>query len=278
VHFILTNPTYTGKIRWRDKTFAAQHEPIVDELTFARAQAILRERGDDISRRRGNASHFLLSGLVRCGRCGRAYIGMSARGNGGTYHYYSCTGRQKYGPKACRGERLPQHKVEQAVLHQLAGIYRDGTLIHQAIAKAEAKARQQRPAIEQRIASIGAEIARAEQALERYYEAFEQGTLSAERCDERLSRLQARLADLRGQQAEVAAATPDERTHAPTRAELVAIADNLDHLLANAEPQQAKALLRHLIAELKVTSRAKIQPTYRVITDTVCAQRPKKWS
>src|SRR6266705_3273817 len=57
---------------------------------------------------RRNASDFLLSGLVRCGRCGRAYIGMSARGNGGTYRYYACTGRQKCGPKACRGERFPQ--------------------------------------------------------------------------------------------------------------------------------------------------------------------------
>jgi site-specific DNA recombinase len=275
VHFILTNPTYTGKIRWRDKTFDAQHQPIVDELTFGRAQAILRERGDDVSRRRGNASDFLLSGLVRCGRCGRAYIGMSARGNGGTYHYYACTGRQKYGPKACRGERLPQHKLEEAVLHQLARIYRDGTLIQQAIAKAEAKARRQRPALEQRLASISAEIARAEQALERYFDAFEQGTLSAERCDKRLSRLQARLTELRGQQAELVASTPDEGTHAPTRAELAAIADDLDDLLAKAEPQQAKALLRQLIAELKVESRAKIQPTYRVLDPAVCATSEK---
>jgi site-specific DNA recombinase len=275
VHFILTNPTYTGKIRWRDKTFDAQHEPLIDELTFARAQAILRERGDDVSRRRGNASDFLLSGLVRCGRCGRAYIGMSARGNGGTYHYYACTGRQKYGPKACRGERLPQHKLEQAVLRQLAGIYRDGRLIREAITKAEAKARQQRPAIEQRIASIGAEIARAERALERYYEAFEQGKLSAERCDERLSRLQARLTDLHGQQAELAAATPDEGTRAPTAAELDASADQLERVMAEAEPQQAKALLRHLIAELKVKSRAEIQPTYRVVMPAVCATSEK---
>jgi hypothetical protein len=42
------------------------HEPLVDELTFQRAEVILRERGDDISRRRGNASDFLLSGVVRC--------------------------------------------------------------------------------------------------------------------------------------------------------------------------------------------------------------------
>ena len=45
--------------------------------------------------------------------------------------------------------------------------------------------------------------------------------------------------------------------------------------MTNAEPQQAKALLRHLIAELKVESRAKIQPSYRVITPAVCATSEK---
>jgi exonuclease VII small subunit len=161
------------------------------------------------------------------------------------------------------------------VLRQLAGLYRDGTLIGKAVAEAAAKARRQRPMLEQRLASIGAEIARAEQSLEHYFDAFEQGKLSPERCDERLSRLQARLSDLRGQQAELAASAPDEGTHAPTAAELAAIANQLEHLVANAEPQQVKALLRHLIAELKVNGRAEIQPTYRVITPTVCATSEK---
>jgi hypothetical protein len=41
---------------------------------------------------------------------------MSARGNGGRYEYYACTGSQKYGrPKACRNDRLPRAKLEQAV-------------------------------------------------------------------------------------------------------------------------------------------------------------------
>jgi len=275
VHFVLTNPTYLGRIRWRDRLFDGIHEPLVDELSFARAQAILRERGEDISRRRGNASDFLLSGLVRCGHCGKAYIGMSAKGNGGTYHYYACSGRQKYGPKACRGERLSRHKLEQAVVHQLSGLYRDSHLISEALAAAQAEAEQQRPEIDQRLASIGAEITRAEQALERYYEAFEQGKLSPERCDERLTRLQARLDDLRAQQAELAPATRDEATHAPTAAELATIADQLDQLVAEAAPQKAKALLRLLIQELRVNGRAQIIPTYRVITPAVCATSEK---
>jgi hypothetical protein len=47
------------------------------------------------------------------------------------------------------------------------------------------------------------EITRAEQALERYYGAIEQGKLSAERCEDRLVRLRARLDDLRAQEAEL---------------------------------------------------------------------------
>jgi hypothetical protein len=48
----------------------------------------------------------------------------------------ACTARQKYGPKACRGERIPRKKIETAVLTQLTNIFRDGPLIHDALAAA----------------------------------------------------------------------------------------------------------------------------------------------
>jgi site-specific DNA recombinase len=72
VHRVLTNPTYLGRIRWRDQDFLSTHEPLIEQSTFDQAQAILTERGEDASRRRGNRSDFLLSGVVRCGHCGRA--------------------------------------------------------------------------------------------------------------------------------------------------------------------------------------------------------------
>ena len=275
VHWIIGNPTYVGKIRWRDRLFDGIHEPLVDEVTFQRAHAILRERGEDVSRRRGNASDFLLSGVVRCGHCGKAYVGMSARGNGGRYEYYACSGRQKHGPKACRNERLPRHKLEHVVFEQLAALYRDGDLVAEALAKAEQEAERARPEIEQRLASIGAEITRAEQALERYCEAFEQGKLSPERCEERLVRLQGRLEDLRAQQAELSLSTPHEAGRGPTPADLAAVASQLERVLAEGEPQQTKALLRLLIEELRVDGRAHIQPTYRLVTPEVCATSEK---
>ena len=82
VQWVLENEAYLGRVHWRGQSYPGLHEPLVDEQTFARAQALLNERGQDLTRRRGNRSDFLLSGVIRCGRCKRAYIGMSARGNG----------------------------------------------------------------------------------------------------------------------------------------------------------------------------------------------------
>jgi site-specific DNA recombinase len=98
VQWVLENEAYLGRVIWRGESLPGLHEPLVDEVTFARAQRLLRERGDDMALRRSNPGDYLLSGLLRCGRCKRAYVGMSAKGNGGTYHYYACSGRQKLGP------------------------------------------------------------------------------------------------------------------------------------------------------------------------------------
>jgi hypothetical protein len=62
---------------------------------------------------------------------------------------------------------------------------------------------------------------------------------------------------------------------APTAADLAAIADQLETVIAEADPQKAKALLRLLIEELRVNGRAEILPTYRLVTPEVCAMSEK---
>jgi hypothetical protein len=94
-------------------------------------------------------------------------------------------------------------------------------------------------------------------------------------CDERLSRLQARPEDLRAQEAELSLLTAHEAGHGPTPADLARVADQLERVIAEGEPQKAKALLRLLIEELQVNGRAQIEPTYRLVTPTVCATSKK---
>ena len=54
-------------------------------------------------------------------------------------------------------------------------------------------------------------------------------------------------------------------------ADLQAVADRLERTIAEADPRQAKALLRLLIKDLRVNGRSEILPTYRVVTPEVCA-------
>lgn len=91
----------------------------------------------------------------------------------------------------------------------------------------------------------------------------------------RLARLQARLDDLHAQEVELSLQAPHEAGDAPTAADLAAVGDELEHVIAEAEPQKAKALLRVLIQELRVNGRAEILPIYRLVTPAVCAMSEK---
>jgi hypothetical protein len=61
----------------------------------------------------------------------------------------------------------------------------------------------------------------------------------------------------------------------PTAADLAATASQLEAVIADGEPEQAKALLRILIAELRVNGKTDIQPTYRIVAPEVCATSEK---
>jgi site-specific DNA recombinase len=99
LQLILANPAYRGLIRWKGEIHPGLHEPLVGHDVFEQAQQILRRRGEDASLRRGNSSDFLLSGLVRCDRCARAYVGTSAHGRSSRYTSYACSTRYKVRPR-----------------------------------------------------------------------------------------------------------------------------------------------------------------------------------
>ncbi len=266
LQLILANPAYRGLIRWNGETHPGLHGPLVDEETFEAAQEILKRRGDDASLRRGNPSDFLLSGLVRCQHCGRAYVGTSAHGRNGRYTYYACSTRYKYGPSKCNGDRLPKDRLEAAVLTQLADLYRDGHVIEKALADAATVVESERPRVEEQLASTRAEITRVEAKVERYFEAFENGDLSPADCHDRVRAHRARLEVLREQEADLARGLDTQAHTPPDRAALAGLAEQLDEIIGTESPEQAKELLRLLVKEIQVHDRRRIIPTYRIPT------------
>jgi len=142
----LTNIAYIGKrevnrkYKKEDQDFLkpwqkyqivdASWPAIIKESDFWKTQTLLGEnRQKERDRfKSGKAKFFLLSGLLTCGDCGRALIGQSSHGQGGTYRYYGhkiIVGEKN----TCRIKRLRAEEVEQAVVEHLDEIiFRSGHL------------------------------------------------------------------------------------------------------------------------------------------------------
>jgi hypothetical protein len=80
---------------------------------------------------------------------------------------------------------------------------------------------------------------------------------------------------LRGQEADLARTLATQAHTSLDAAALAGVADQLDEMLANESPEQAKELLRLLIKEIRVHDRRRIVPIYRIPTAAVRAMPSK---
>jgi site-specific DNA recombinase len=112
---MMRNPIYVGKIESPDYGVSTQgdFEPIVDEATFYRAQAVLDGRVVVSGPRQRNHPDFPLRGFVRCDVCGRPLTGSWSKGRNGHYAYYHCQ-------RQCRAVNVSKATLEGAFVDELA--------------------------------------------------------------------------------------------------------------------------------------------------------------
>jgi site-specific DNA recombinase len=100
VRQILKNPVYIGKIKYGGELYDGHHEPIIDQETFDKAQAIIHER--EIKRNFPSLKErHLLTGFLKCSCGARAcYHHTYQKKKDGTkrhYEYYECYTRMAHG-------------------------------------------------------------------------------------------------------------------------------------------------------------------------------------
>ena len=112
---MMRNPIYIGKIESPDYGISTQgdFEPVVDEATFYRAQAVLDGRVIVSGPRQRNHPDFPLRGFVRCDVCGRPLTGSWSKGRNGHYAYYHCQ-------RQCRAVNVSKAALEGAFVDELA--------------------------------------------------------------------------------------------------------------------------------------------------------------
>ncbi len=70
VRWLLHNPFFTGKIKYRDHVYPGLHDPIINEALFARVQEKLKNAKSRSKTFSPSYRPYLLKGLVRCIYCG----------------------------------------------------------------------------------------------------------------------------------------------------------------------------------------------------------------
>ena len=122
VRKILSNPLYTGKIRYKGNVYDGLHEPIITQAQFDQTQEFLQKRtSSSLPFRRS----YLASGLIYCGHCGTRMTGKSGGKlkNGSPMRYYVCnsrTGKSRNTTQnhdcikvAERKEKIEQHIIDE---------------------------------------------------------------------------------------------------------------------------------------------------------------------
>ncbi|NCU32663.1 MAG: hypothetical protein EOM23_07020, partial [Candidatus Moranbacteria bacterium] len=118
---LLSNPAYIGKLTWAKKTRKGLHEKIIDDKIFARVQKILEGNKRTKMNEKAPKQHvFILSGILRCGKCGNMMSSKSGKnGSGQPYHYYQCTRNNHVGKIGCNSKYVPATPLENFVIDRV---------------------------------------------------------------------------------------------------------------------------------------------------------------
>ena len=127
LHYLLTNEAYTGTAVWgRTSKGEKTQDPVrvegawpalVSRELFDDVQQAMRDRAPKVQRPARVGSRFLLSGLLKCGVCGRPYSGQGAKS--GQFAYYICGTLFREGAGTCSARYLNAPRLEGFVVEKI---------------------------------------------------------------------------------------------------------------------------------------------------------------
>ncbi len=267
---MLRNRTYIGDIQHKGDWLPGAHDPLLPVELFTAAGARLDHHTHNPAAAAASRGEFLLTGTLRCARCGGAYVGSSGTSRtGAVWHYYSCATARRYGADRCPAPNLPAEELETLIVEALLACYADTDLFTQAItAHLAARADRQEP-LTAELDAVTAAIASKERIRVRYQADYEAGELSAARYETRAADLDTELAALHeraNQLRDTITATPDPTI--PTPAELATLHDRLASGLTSGPVAVRRALAAALIETIDLHDPGDIRPVFRLYDPT----------
>jgi DNA invertase Pin-like site-specific DNA recombinase len=259
IHKILTNEVYTGTLVWGRNSIRDLPPIRVDNAwpaiigkdTFDRAQILLKGRAPISLHPKRVASRYLLSGLARCGHCGKALVGQDAKS--GQFTYYVCGTLLKKGAGSCPTRYLNSQQFESLVIDKIKehvltteNLTR---LVHIVNEEMDSLALEYR----QRLDTVPDEIADVDRRLERLYDALETGKIQLADLAPRIQQLRQRQEQLQTAKWEMEQQLSDRRVELADVETVAHCISDLRNLLNESSLAERKSFVRSFVKEVKVT-------------------------
>ncbi len=248
MHGLLTNVLYAGKVRHGSNVYDGEQPAIVDEQTWARTQALLRENGRTGGSVVMNKYGAVLKGVLRCGACDKPMIHSCTRKeNGQCYRYYVCFTAQASGYHACPSKAVPAEQIERFVLERVRAMGRDRALVELVLEQARRQDSELAAAHEAELAVLERELKwLASETRRAAAEAGRDGARTERLADlaERTRAVEARAASLRDMIAAV-----NERL--VSREQVEASAVEFEPLWRSLSPRERARLMRLVVRRVE---------------------------
>lgn len=179
---VLKSKVYLGYVKYGDEYYKADHEPIIDEETFNKAQKIFEQR-DELyptgpkQMKRGS----YLGGLLRCKHCGARYHKkLNSRIGAPKVYWYVCYSRSKSSLKMvvdpnCKNKNWKLEELDNAIIEEIKKLKTDPDYI--ATIRADAADRAEEPS---KVAMFEHEIAKIDAQISRFMDLYGAGTFTIE--------------------------------------------------------------------------------------------------
>ncbi len=260
LHYLLTNEAYTGTSVW-GKTSKGDKDPepvrvegawpaLVSRELFDAVQEAMRDRAPKVRRPARVGSRFLLSGLLKCGVCGRPYSGQGAKS--GQFAYYVCGTLFREGAGTCTARYLNAPRVEDFVVEKI----RERILTEETIVELVTLVAEEIDAMAGELAGrlevIDAELGDVRKRLERLYEALETSELTLEVLSPRIFSLRHREEQLEAARDDAATQLEQRRVELPTTEEIKGYVADFREFLQEGTFPERKALIRNFVEGIEV--------------------------
>ena len=260
LHYVLRNEAYTGTAVW-GKTSKGEkaQDPVrvegawpalVSRELFDEVQQAMADRAPKVRRPARVGSRFLLSGLLKCGVCGRPYSAQGAKS--GQFAYYICGTLFREGAGTCSARYLNAPRLEAFVVEKI----RERILTKETIVELVTLVAEEIDAMAGELAGrlevIEVELGDVRKRLEKLYEAIETSELTLEVLSPRILSLRHREEQLEAARVDAETQLEQRRVELPNTEEIARyVADFRDFLQEGTIPE-CKALIRNFVEGIEV--------------------------